>query len=340
MQSSPKTTYKAVFSKADGKGPYIKEVPLIMPQKNQVLIKVDCAPINPSDIGTISGLYPVYPDTEALPLNTERRIGLEGAGTIVAVGDDLKVPHKEGDHVSFFQLGSWGEYVLANSEDVITMKKGLSFEQSASILVNPGTVILLHLIIQRDGHKALIHTAATSALGRMVIRYFKKHGIKVISIVRRDNAIQELKSEGSEYVLNQNDPDFESKLKEAARKLGATIAFDAISGEMTGKILRNMPPHSEIYVHGFLSQDIITGATFADFLLQDKAIKGLWITRYFRTLNPEEKQDLLSDCRQHLDGTLRTTISKTFNLEDFKSAIEYYEKNASQGKVLLKMASE
>jgi len=338
MESSLPKTFKAIFSNGDGKDAYIKEIPLEMPGKNQVLIKVDSVPINPSDLGTIIGVYSVFPDEKALPQNTERRIGLEGSGTIVAVGEDLKVKHEKGSQVSFFQLGSWAEYVLVNSEDVCPIKKGLSLEQGASAFINPATVVFMYRTAQQGGHKAMIQDAATSSLGKMMIRYFKQNGKKSINIVRRDDAIEELKKEGADYVFNQNDPDFESKLKEAANKLEATIAFDAIAGEMAGKILRNMPAHSELYIYGFRDQSPVGGASFADFLLHDKVMKGLWLTRYYYTLSPEERQKLWQEAQQNLDGTLRSEIIKTFKMEEFAEAIKFYDKNSSKGKVLLKMS--
>lgn len=101
--------------------------------------------------------------------------------------------------------------------------------------------------------KAVIHTAASSSLGRMMVRYFKKEGIKLINVVRKDQYIDELKAEGADYVLNSTSDKFEEELAEIAQKEEATLCFEAVAGSFSGTILKAMPYKSTLLVYGFLS---------------------------------------------------------------------------------------
>ena len=249
--------YQALQGQALYQPPKVAEVPLTKPGPNQVLIKIAFAPINPSDIGTILGVYGESKD------KVGRSVGLEGSGVVAAVGQDLKVPHKVGDRVHVTGPGTMAQYLLSNSESVYPVQQDdLPLEEAACHFVNPGTVAYMGAKIEQGGHKAAIHTAGSSALGKMLIKYLKPKGIKLINIVRRDEYIEELKKEGADFVLNSQAPDFEEKLKELANKEQATIAFDAIAGDLTGKIVSALPSESQVYVYGLLSgQPTITLTT-------------------------------------------------------------------------------
>lgn len=252
MDQELPTTYKAIITPRNGSIGQYTDTPLQKPGKNQVLVKVTYATVNPADLGTLKGFYPVYPPPDSVPQNTSSKVGLEGCGTVVAVGEDLLYSHKVGERVTFFGLGGWGQYNLVNSEACIEVDKSLKDEEAACG-ANPATTIYMYRLTVDGGHKALIQNAASSALGRMTIRYFKMKGIKTINIVRKNDYIKELQEIGGDYVLNQEDEDFDMKFKEIAEKEKATIGFDAIAGEMSGRLLWAMPPNSELRILGAFS---------------------------------------------------------------------------------------
>lgn len=322
--------FKVILVQGPGKEPTLEEVPLPKPGKNQVLVKVEFTPINPSDTMTIEGVYPV----SAKPPHP---VGFEGSGTIAALGEDLKVPHQVGDKVYMSGFGTFGQYLVTASESCSKIQEGISLEEASCHLVNPGTVICFARLVKKEGHKAAIHTAGSSALGRMMIRYFKHKGIKLINIVRRDEYIEELKKEGADYVLNSQAPDFEEKLKEISHKEEATIAFEAICGDLTGKVLRNQPDNSTIYVYGALAGGDCSGISAPDFIFKGKTITGFWMAKLMGELmKTGEIVEIVKEAHSLLPTILRSEIQKVFKIEQFKEALSFYKQHSSKGKVLFK----
>lgn len=321
------STYQAVLVQLNNEPPKICDVPLVMPEKNQVLIKIEYGAIHPADTMVISGDYPV-------PLKRPHPVGFEGSGVVVAVGDQLKVPHTVGERVSVSGPGTWGQYILVDSESCRKLPDDISFEDGALFFANPATTICLANIAQKGNHKAAIHTAGSSAVGRMMIRYFKHRGIKLINIVRNDKYIEELKAEGADYVLNSTDKDFEAKLKEIAEKEEATISFEAVAGNLTSKILANQPDDSICYLYGGLEGEQLKGLNVGDFIFQGKTLSGFWIGKYLRK-NMSEIPDIFKDIAVHAKTCFKPQIYTKYKLTDLEKALADYHVNSSKGKILL-----
>lgn len=322
-------TYRVLLAQGLGEEPKLANVPLPKVGKNQVLVKIAFAPINPADISSIKGLYPN-------PVKPPHPVGLEASGTVAAVGEDLNKPHKIGDQVFTGGLGTFAEYLLTSSEACTKIQGELSMEEAACHFANPGTAVVLGRLMVEEGHKAAIHTSGSSALGRMLIRYFKYKGIKLINVVRKDEYIEELKKEGADYVLNSQAPDFESQLKEIAEREGATVSFEAVAGELTGKILRNQPNNSTCYIYGGLSGTSVNNIDVADFIFKGKTIKGFWLMPYVLNLIKNGGiEQLYADVYGLLPTIFKSSIQKVFKLQDYQEAIAFYSENSSKGKILL-----
>jgi len=328
-------TYKALISNEQGELS-LKEFPLPKPSTNQVLVKVAYAPINPSDIAKLKGFYGKSQDY------TTTLRGSEGSGIIVAVGNDLTIPYKVDDRVHI-KRETWGEYMLAESEDINRiLQDDLSMEEAACHFVNPATVYYMAILVKKGNHKAVIHTAGSSAIGRMMIRYFKHKGLKLINIVRREEVIEELKKEGAYIVLNSKADDFEEKLKEVAEKEGATVCFESIVGDMTGKILKNMPENSTVHIYGALSDLTINKLGVSEFIFQGKSVTGFWLGPYIQQVFKREGgaevfQKTRKEVLDLLPNLLSSPIMKVFDLEKIDEALEFNDKNSSKGKTLLKL---
>jgi len=241
-----------------------------------------------------------------------------------------------GDRVHVNGPGLFAEYFVGPSENCSPiLQADLSFEDAASHFVNPATVYYMGVLAEKGGHKAAIHNAGASALGRMLIRYFKHKGIKLINIVRKDEYIEVLKNEeGADYVLNSQSPDFEKQLKEVVEKENATISFDALAGDSTAKLLKAHPKGSTCYVYGLLSGDVVNGISVMD-LISQKTVTGLYIVDYIVELGPQGVGKFFDEIHSLLPTVFKTKIQKVFKLEQFKEAIEFYHINSSKGKILL-----
>ena len=324
-------TFKAIFTAAHpGAKPTLEDVPLQKPGKNQVVVKIEYFMLNPYSIYIMHGYIPNDPPSSKF-------VSGEGSGTVVAVGEDLKIPFKVGDRVQVQNAGSLAQYKVTESEDVYLIKDDLPFEEAACHYVNPMTIQSMGIVTNKGNHKAVIHTAGTSDLGKLLVRYFKLKGIKTINVVRRDDFTEELKKDGADYVLNQTDPDFDAKLKEVAQKEQATLAFDAIGGDFTERVVSAQPPGSVCHVYGMLSGKNAVSSISIGNLFQGKTVTGLSVGAYFNELKRTgETRKAVEEVHSLLSTTFRSHINKVFKLEEFLDAIAYYNQNASKGKVLVK----
>jgi len=210
-----------------------------------------------------------------------------------------------------------------------------TFEEASAHFVNPATVILMVREVKKGGHKAVIHTAGASALGRMLIRALKEEGVKSINVVRKDEYVKELLDIGADYVLNMQSEDFEKELKKLASETSASICFEAVGGELTVKVLKAMPNGSHVLCYGALQSAEIPSVSVGELLFGGKTLRGFWLSQILGTMSGIERGELARECQKGLKTTLRSEVGKKFRLEEFGEAVEYYDKFSSKGKVLL-----
>ncbi len=325
--SLPETYKVRLPSPIPGGKPFFEEKPLTLPGENQVLVKVEFAPIHHSDIAALQGHLNI-------PNQPLKPCGAEGSGIVVAVGINLKVSHKIGDKVFIVGPGTYSQYITAKSEDVQTIPEGLSLEEAALHFLNPSTAYYMGTLA--EGHKAAIHTVGASPVGRMLIRYFKHLGIKLINIVRKEQYVEELKKEGADYVLNSEAPDFEEKLKEIAERENATISFDAISGEFTNKVLKAQPPKSICYVYGLLTGYSVNSISIME-LFKGKVVAGFRIKNLAELAQKEgELAKFCEGFHKLLTTVFSTKVQKIFSIDQLDEALAFYNENSSMGKILLR----
>lgn len=227
----------------------LKEVEVAEPKPHEVVVKIEAAPINPSDMWPMFGpanlaqasydadqqvlSAPVH--DSVLPrikprLDQTLPIGNEGAGTVVAAGSSEQAQALMGKVVGVLSGASYGEYCCVPVQACLPHNEGTLAKQAASSFVNPLTALSMVETMRREGHKALIHTAASSSLGLMLNKVCLAENIDVINIVRKQEHVQLLKAIGAKYVLNSSSDSFKKELYAAIDETGATLAFDAIGG--------------------------------------------------------------------------------------------------------------
>lgn len=326
-----KLTMKAVVLEDINKPLSIVEIPIPKPGPNQVLVKLFAAPINPLDLAVLSGSFatqktlPIYP-------------GYEGAGLVVESGGGFMGWLLKGKRVAINSNestnGTWSEYIVVDTANCLELEDQVTFEEGCNCYVNPLTVVSMLDLCKMSNYKAVINTAAASSLGRMMNRAFKSNGIKVINIVRRKDQEEILQKEGAEFIFNQNDEDFETKLKETSQKLNALCFFDAVCGDMTAKILKNMPSGSTAYIYGSLENDKFL-INPGDVIFKKKSIKGFSAVSWLKNKGLIGKAMLLYNLKSMLRNILKTEVQMKFPLEKVNEAIEHYKKNMSLGKIIL-----
>lgn len=223
------------------------EKPMPTPKADQVLIRVEAAPINPSDHGVMFGYSDMSfaaNDGDALiapvpelgmrmmkgRLGQPLPIGNEGAGTVVAAGDSDAAQALMGKTVAAMGGGMYAEYRVVPVMQVLPLKDENTARQGASSFVNPLTALCFPETMRKEGHKAIVHTAAASNLGQMLVKICKADDIPLVNIVRREEQADILRGIGATHIVNSSDDDFIPQLIDAVHETGATLGFDATGG--------------------------------------------------------------------------------------------------------------
>jgi NADPH:quinone reductase-like Zn-dependent oxidoreductase len=269
----------------------IVKIPVPEPGPDEVLVKVEASPINPSDLGLLVGpadmsqakstgsgegvVVRASVPSAVLPflaarLDQSMPVGNEGAGTVVKAGSSEAAQALMGKAVSMVGGAMYAQYRLKKVSDCQPLPDGTTAAEGASWFVNPLTALGMTETMKREGHKALVHTAAASNLGQMLNRICLKDGIGLVNIVRNEAQAKLLRGIGAKHVLDSTLPNFMEELTEALVETGATIAFDAIGGgTLASQILTCMEmalnknakqfsrygstTHKQVYIYGGLN---------------------------------------------------------------------------------------
>jgi len=308
----------------------VEQRPVPRPGKNEVLIRIAAASINPSDLAFLEGQYSLKKPTPAVP-------GFEASGTVVAAGSGMMGRYLDGKRVTCLAQdkggGAWAEYMVTNTGYAMPLDESLSLEQGAMSAVNPLTAIALLTIAKKGGHKAIVHTAAASALGQMISRLSLREGVQVINIVRREAQVDLLRQQGATIVLNSGEPDFDRQLHDVCHQLKARLAFDAVAGPMTMKLLEAMPAYSKVTVYGGLSFEPAQ-ADPGHLIFQNKSIDGFWMTTWMARKNFLQSLMLWRRAQSLISTELRSEVQARYSLDDPQKAVMEYQNQMTAGKVL------
>jgi NADPH:quinone reductase-like Zn-dependent oxidoreductase len=233
----------------------LARVPVAEPAADEVVIRVDATPINPSDLGlligpadmskaTTSGSGETFKVTAQMPAPAMRMmaarfdhslpVGNEGAGVVVKAGSSTEAQALLGKTVATFGGAMYAQYRTAKAADALLLKEGTTAAEGASCFVNPLTSLGMVETMKREGHKAIVHTAAASNLGQMLSKLCAKDGIPLVNIVRSAEQEKILRDIGAKHVCNSTAPTFHDDLVKALVETKATLAFDAIGGGKLG----------------------------------------------------------------------------------------------------------
>ena len=240
----------------------LASVPIPVPGPDEVLVRIEASPMNPSDLGLLFGAAdlstakasgtPARPViTATIPekfmkgmagrMDASMPVGNEGAGVVVKAGSSDAAQALLGKAVAILGGAMHAQYRAIAASQCMVLPAGVTAAEGASFFVNPLTSLGMVETMRREGHKALVHTAAASNLGQMLNRICLQDGIGLVNIVRKQEQADLLHALGAVYVCNSSAPTFMEDLTKALVATGATIAFDAIGGgRLAGQILTCM----------------------------------------------------------------------------------------------------
>ncbi|TQV72801.1 zinc-binding dehydrogenase [Aliikangiella marina] len=315
----------------------LAEKPVASLKPGQVLVKVLAAPVNPSDLVYLMGKYGIPPVEGAFA-------GFEACGEVIAANAGLYGAWLKGKRVAIFATpgldGVWANYCVTGAQYCVPVRKELTDEQAATMVVNPCTSVCLVERAEALGAKALVINAAASQVGKGVIRYAKQRGLKTIATVRSANNIPSLEALGADLVLDTTSADFKASLKKAAKSMRAKVLLDAVADRDTPRNLGVMPNGSTAIVYGRLTEthDPLGGYfSVADVIFRDVKIEGFWLSTYIKRSNPLAIYRLTRKVQKlFAAGIFDTDIYGTFDFNGFPAALEHYAEHKSDGKVILR----
>lgn len=350
----------------------LAEEALPQPAANEVVVRVEAAPMNPSDLGLLFGAADMRtakaggtPDrpvvTATVPelgmksmaarLDQSMQVGNEGAGVVVAAGSSPEAQALMGKTVAVLGGAMYTQYRCIPAAQCMELPEGATPPEGASSFVNPLTALGMVETMRREGHKALVHTAAASNLGQMLNRICIQDGIGLVNIVRKKEQEDILRGIGAKYVCNATSPTFMQDLTEALVSTGATLAFDAIGGgKLAGQILtcmeaaltRNATEYSrygsttlkQVYIYGGLDR----GPTeFTRGFGMTWGMGGWLLFPFLQKIGPEGAQKLKARVAKELKTTFASRYTKEVSLVEALrlDEIAVYSKHATGEKYLL-----
>jgi NADPH2:quinone reductase len=345
------------------------------PAANEVLVRIEASPINPSDIGLLFGAADMSTATVTQgdhgPVVTARvpekgmkamaarvdmsmPVGNEGAGVVVAAGASEAAQKLIGKTVAVLGGAMYSQYRCVPVEQCLALPEGATPAEGASSFVNPLTALGMVETMRREGHKALVHTAAASNLGQMLNRICQKDGVGLVNIVRSQEQAELLKKAGAKHVVDSTSDNFMQELTDALAETGATIAFDAIGGgRLAGQILSGMEAaanHSakeysrygsttfkQVYIYGGL--DMRPTELVRDFGMT-WSMGGWLLFPFLQKTDPATVQKLKQRVADELRTTFASHYSRVVSLAEAlqPDALAAYGKRATGTKYLINPA--
>ena len=295
MPTDLPTTMRQIRSLVTAEGELqlsIAAVAMPQPADHEVLVRIDAAPINPSDLGLLLGMADVSKATTSGPadnpvvtapvspavlaalagrVGVSMPVGNEGCGVVVAAGAAPDAQALIGRTVALIGGATYGEYRCVPAMGCLVLPDGTNPADGASCFVNPLTALSMVEVMRMEGHTALVHTAAASNLGQMLVRICLADGVPLVNIVRRPEQVALLRELGAEHVVDSSASTFMADLTQALIATGATLAFDATGGgRLAGQILSGMEAaanatateysrygstvHKQVYIYGGLDR--------------------------------------------------------------------------------------
>ena len=320
------------------------DTPVAAPGPGEVLVRMGGSPINPSDLGLLlagadvttlratgsadrpavrASIPPAFFKGQAARVGQSLPVGNEGAGVVIAAGSGAE--QLIGKTVAGLGGAMYAQYRTLAAADCLVLPEGATPAEGASCFVNPLTALGMVETMRREGHTALVHTAAASNLGQMLNRICQQDGVGLVNIVRSPEQAKLLRDQGARYVCDTSQPDFQERLTDALAETGATLAFDAIGGgRLAGQILtcmeaainRTQPAfnrygssvHKQVYLYGGLDT---RPTEFNRGFGMAWGMGGWLLTPFLQKIGPDAAQRL----RQRVADELKTTFASHYTAE-------------------------
>jgi len=305
----------------------VETQPWPQPEPDEAVVQMRAAPINPADLNAIEGKYPVRPPLPATP-------GFEGAGVVVDLGAEVKgiavgalviLPHN---------IGTWRDALAVKASELVGVPPELEPVQAAMLKINPMTAWrLLHDYVDLKHGDWLIQNAANSAAGRAVTQIAHDLGYQTVNVVRREELIEELRTEGGDVVLVDGE-NLRDEVKNVTGGAAICLGLNAVGGESALRLANCLASGATLVTYGAMSLQplkIPNGLL----IFKDLRFRGIWINQWYnRATMPERMEAFRSLFEMARRGLLRMKVEKAYPLSQAKAAVAHAAQGKRSGKII------
>ncbi len=316
----------------------VREVPLPEPGPGEVRVRMIASPINPSDLLVARGRYGVLPTLPATP-------GFEGVGVVEKLGPGLNPLGRRvlGKRVVAINGagGNWAEYAVIPARQARPVPADLSDDDAATFFVNPVTVLaMVRHVLKVPKGAWLLQSAAGSELGRMIIRLGRHDGFRTLNVVRRADAIHELKAAGGDAVISSSEGPIEDQVRSVVGDEGVAHALDPVGGETGSALFRSLSSEGRLLVYGTLSNEPLR-IEARSLISGKRVLEGFWLGHWMRSRNIPQSLAMFREVGRLIRAeVLRARIGTGFRLDQISDAVREAEKVGRSGKTLLRMTDD
>ena len=321
---------KAVVYERHGNPPDVLRVeakPWPTAAPDEVVVQMRAAPINPADINAIEGKYPGRRELPAVP-------GFEGAGVVVDVGANVSTITKGALVILPHNIGTWREALAVKADELVVVPPEIDPVHAAMLKINPMTALrLLHDYVDLARGDWLIQNAANSAAGRAVIQIAHELGFKTVNVVRRAELVAELRAEGGDAVLVDNEK-LRDEVKNATSGAAIRLGLNSVGGDSALRLANCLAFGGTLVSFGAMSLQplkIPTGLL----IFKDLRFRGIWINKWYDDATTQERMkafQVLFEMAKR--GLLKTKVEKAYAIDEAKAAVAHASQSKRSGKII------
>jgi trans-2-enoyl-CoA reductase len=305
----------------------IVEQPLPVPAPYEVVVKMSAAPINPADLNSIEGKYPIKPALPATP-------GMEGAGVVMEVGKNVRGLSVGSQVILPHSFGTWREAAVVAADQLVAAPNEIEPIQAAMLKVNPITAWrMLHDFVPLRRGDWLIQNAGNSGAGQCVIQVARELGYKTVNVVRRAELIEELRSLGGDVVLVDGD-NLRDEVGAATERAPIRLALNAVGGENALRVAKCLASDGTMVTYGAMSLQPLCIPN-GMLIFKNLRFTGFWVNKWYDAATPQDRAATFASIFEMAKrGLLQTKVEKTYPLTEAKTAIAHASQNKRRGKIV------
>src|SRR5437667_8523359 len=299
------------------------------PGAGEVIVKMRAAPVNPADLNQIEGKYPVRAQLPATP-------GFEGAGIVAEVNRDATNVNAGALVILPHNVGTWRDAVAVKADELVVVPAGIEPVHAAMLKINRMTAWrLLRDYVQLQKGDWLIQNAANSAAGRAVIQIAHELEYKTVNVVRRAELIEELRTEGGDIVL-VDEENLRDEVKAGTSGAPIRLGLNAVGGDSALRLANCLAPGSTMVTYGAMSLQplkIPNGLL----IFKDLRFRGIWINKWYDNATKQERMEAFRSLFEMAKrGLLKTKVEKAYPLSEAKAAVTHAVQGKRSGKIIFK----